>query len=356
MSEGITPTPGQILGGRWQVFEDKLTSVPILGDAIASARGKGIDELNTAAYKRVLAPIGGTVPTTVGREAVADVRQQVSNAYETLLPKVQFKADPQFSSDLQTLRSMADNLPSEQTARFEKILRTQVIGKMTPQGSMDGQTLKGIESQLGELSSGLKRDAMFDNQQLGNAIGEIQAAIRSNLERANPQYAADLKAANTSWANYVRLRDAASRQGADEGKFTPSQLSAAVLRQDKSKGKRAFSEGTALMQDLSDPAKNVLAPKYPDSGTAGRAIAGLATGALATGGAAVAPTVGLPGIAASIIAIAPYLPGGRQAAAALLAKRPDLAQPIAEKIRELSPTATPALIQSLKPMAAQPQN
>lgn len=356
LSEGITPTPGQILGGRWQTTEDKLTSVPILGDAIASARGKGLDELNTAAYKRVLDPIGGTVPKTVGRDAIADVRQQVSDAYDKLLPKVQFKADPQFGADLKTLQGMATNMPPEQAGRFEKILRDQVIGKMTPQGSMDGQTLKGIEGDLGTLAAGLSKDPTFDNRTLGAAITEVQAAIRSNLERANPEYADALKAANTSWANFKRVQNAAGKVGADEGKFTPSQLQNAVRTLDRSKDKRAFSEGDALMQDLSDPAKSVLASKYPDSGTAGRGAAGVVTGATAAGGASALPAIGIPGLSAGVLAILPYLPGGRQVAAALLAKRPDLAQPVAKKIRELAPAATPALIQSVKPGAFQQQN
>lgn len=341
MEEGITPTPGQILGGRWQVAEDKLQSVPLLGDAIASSRKKGIDELNLAVYKRALDPIGGTVPKEAGRDAVASVRQQISDAYDNLLPKVQFKADPQFATDLQTLQQMASNLPPDQEARFAKILKDNVIGKMTPQGSMDGETLKGIESQLGQLSSGLKSDAQFDNRQLGAAIGEVQAAIRSNLERSNPQYADQLKAANTAWATYTRIRDAAARQGADEGKFTPAQLSAAVRAQDKTRGKKNFSEGDALLQDLSDPAKSVLAPKYPDSGTAGRTLLGLGVG----GGAAWLS----PEMATTMTAgIVPYLPGGRQAAAALLAKRPQGAEGVADAVRRLAPAASPALIGILK--------
>lgn len=365
MSEGITPTPGQILGGRWQVLEDKLTSVPILGDAIASARGKGIDELNVAAYKRALEPLDVPVqtplgpaqnsvkpykvPTTAGREAVASVRQQIGDAYDKLLPKVQFKADNDFATDIQNLQSMAANLPPEQAARFERVLKNQVIGKMTPQGSMDGQTLKGIESDIGSLATGLKSDSAFDNRQLGAALDEVRAAIRSNLERANPQYADELKAANTAWANYTRIRDAASRQGAGEGKFTPAQLSAAVRAGDKSKGKRAFSEGDALMQDLSDPAKEVLASKYPDSGTAGRTLAGLLTGAGAVGGTAAAPGIGLPALAGAGLGIAPYLPGGRQAAAALLARRPDFAEPVANAVRRIAPAGSAALLGLFKP-------
>ena len=351
MKEGVTPTPGQILGGRWQVTEDKFQNlIPIAGDAIASARGKGIDELNVAVYKRVLDPIGGTVPKDIGRKGVADVHKQVSDYYDALLPKVQFKADGQFSQDIKTLQQMASNLPPDQAARFDKILRDNVIGKMTPQGSMDGETLKGIESQLGYLSRGLKSDPTFDNRQLGSAIGEVQAAVRSNLERANPQYADQLKAANTAWANFVRLQDGAARQGAIAGKMTPSQLSAAVRAQDSSMRKGKFAEGDALMQDLSDAGKDVLASKYPDSGTAARAILGIGTAATLGAGGIAAPTLGIPAILAGAAATLPYLPAGRQAAAWLLAGRQGQgAQDIANTVRRIAPAASPALIGLTKP-------
>lgn len=346
MAEGITPTPGQILGGRWQAAEDKLTSVPILGDAISSARGKSLDELNRAVYARVLQPIGGTAPKSVGREAIGEVRKQIGKAYDDLLPKTTFRADKQFLDDLATIETMVDNLPPEHAARFEKVLRGTVFKKFSRQGTMDGKALKGLESELGEVASGLKRDALFDNRQLGAAIGEIQAAVRSNLERSNPLLAKELNAVNTSWANYSRLRDAAARQGAESGKFTPAQLSAAVRAQDKSKGKRAFSEGTALMQDLSDPAKGVLPGKYPDSGTVGRLLLGLGIG----GGATVINPLAAGIGAASTL---PYLPGGRSTMAALLARRPQGAEQVAGGVRKAIPRLTPALIELLKRDAVQ---
>lgn len=348
LEEGITPTPGQMLGGAFQTTEDKLTSVPVLGDAITSARRKGLDELNRAAYKRALDPIGGTVPKEVGREGVAAVREQISNAYDALLPNVMFKADQQFSADVNKLTSMASALPDEQASRFQKVLRDQLIKKLSPQGTMDGETLKGVESEIGRIARGLKGDASFDNRQLGDALYELQNSVRSNLERANPQFSTELKAINTSWANYARLRDAASRQGSLEGKFTPGQLSAAVRAQDKTLGKRAFSEGGALMQDLSDPAKAVLSSKYPDSGTTGRALMSVGTLGAMGGGAAMAPTAAVPAVGAGILSILPYLPGGRQAMAALLARRPDGAEKVAEAIRKAGPYLTSGAVPLLQ--------
>ena len=83
VGEGVNPTPGQMLGGQLRKIEDKLTSVPLLGELIDYSRTKGIEEFNKAAYKRALEPIGGKVPTKTGRAGVEAVKTQVSDTYNT---------------------------------------------------------------------------------------------------------------------------------------------------------------------------------------------------------------------------------------------------------------------------------
>jgi len=329
LREGITPTPGQLMGGRAQVWEDKLTSLPGLGDAIASARGKGLNEFQRAAYARALAPIGEKPSGELGREGVANARNALSDAYERLLPKVTFKADQQVSDDLTRIRGMVANIGEPEAKQFNSIL-SWMQNKITPSGLMNGESLKEVESELSRLARGYRGDPSFDKRQLGAAIDEVNTAIRQNLARVNPDHADELKAINTGWANYSRLRDAASRQGAVNGEFTPSQLAAAIRSQDKTVGKRAYSEGSALMQDLSDAGKNVLASKYPDSGTTGRALAGMLVNPLMW------PKLAT-GVAGAGVASLPYLPGGRQATAAMMAKRPDIARKMASLLRETSP-------------------
>lgn len=336
LEENVTPTPGQILGGFAQRAEDRLTSVPILGDAIVSARRKGVEELNRATYARALSPIGGSVPSGVGREAVSDVSQQLSNAYNTLLPKLQFKADTQFATEVVQLQQMAASLPKTQADQFEKVLREQVVGKFTPQGNASGETIKAVESELGRLARGYRGDQSFDVRQLGSAIQQLQESIRNTLQRANPQHADELSRINQGFAAYARIRDAASRQGSREGVITPAQFSAAVRAQDKSVGKGNFARGKAPMQDLSDAGVSVLGQVYPDSGTTGRLLMG--GGALGAG--MLEPTIPMALGAASI----PFLPGGRQAVAGLLARRPSFAEPIAQGLRNIPAGILPPAI------------
>lgn len=328
MDAGITPTPGQILGGWAQRLEDKARSLPITGDFITNAQRKGVEDLNRAAYSRALSPIGVKAPKAVGREGVEDVYNQLTAAYDNLLPKLQFKADKTFAQEVAAVRQMASELPEEQAKRFEQILRNGVFRKLTPQGNASGETIKEIESSIGRLARGYGKDQSHDIRQLGDALDEVQAIVRRNLERTNPKQAKELADINRGYSAYARIRDAASRPG-ELGVFSPAQLAQAVRKGDSSVGKGAYARGAAPMQDLSDAAVSVLGPKYPDSGTAGRLLAG---------GAGLGAGFINPAIPAALAAGGvPYLPIVREAMAAMLTKRPEVATEIARVARKAIP-------------------
>jgi hypothetical protein len=251
-----------------------------------------------------------------------------------------FKAtDPAFQSDITNLTGLAQNLPAQQQQTFTNILKTQVFGKLGPQGNMDGQTLKGVQEELGKAARGYSTDQSYDTRQLGAAVGEIRNAIDSSLSRYNaPQDVQALANANAAYAKYVRLRGAAGSQGAmnNDGIFTAGQLQNAVRSADKSVGKGSTATGNALMQDLSRAGQSVLGSKYPDSGTPGRAALMGLIGALGGGGAAAAgfgaPTLAA-GTAATLAAL-PYTGLGQRAAQAALMARPSFAQPVGQFIQK----------------------
>lgn len=330
IAEGVTPTPGQILGGGVARFEEKLTSVPVVGDAIKGGQRRALDEFNRAAYNRALKPIGKEAGPEVGRAGVEGVKNALSEAYNELLPNLSFKADAQFSDDIGRLLTLADGMPPEQAGQFQKIMRDQVIGRMTPQGNMSGESLKAVESELSRLARGYRGDPSFSNKQLGSALDEALRAIRAGLERSNPEHAKRLSQINQGFSNYALIRDAAGKVGAQEGVFTPAQLQNAVRNADKTAGKGNFAAGKARMQDLSEAGKTVLGQHYPDSGTAGRMMAGPG---IAAGVSAWNPLVGL-GFGASML---PYTATGQKLVANLLTKRPAAAGPVAEGLLSVSP-------------------
>jgi hypothetical protein len=341
MGEGITPTTGQILGGGFKRIEEGLSSVPLIGDFIKNAQLRAVEDLNTAAFNRALKPIGKELPKDVtGREAVQFADDALGSAYQKLLPKMTVKADKTFSTELSNLKQAVDSGAINQTTKefFNKWIDNNVTNKFQGQGAITGETLKGIQENFRVKINELSASTLNDERVIAGALKEAQDQFRQLVTRSNPNYAKELNAINTGYANFKRVQNAASKLGAEEGIFSPAQLQNAVRAMDKSKDKARFAEGKALMQDLSESGKTVLGSKVPDSGTPYRTMAAI----LASGGAGVS---GYPGIAAGLAA-SPimYSSGGQKMMAALLAKRPAGAQNFAEQVRNNQQAKLAALL------------
>lgn len=275
-SEGVGLTPGQNAGGAIKAMEDKATSVPFLGDVINSARKRGIDDFNKAAIARAEVP--GVVSTggQVGNAAVQDLRQGLGQAYDDVLAKSSANAlEPEFVQKIASLRSMVSALPAKERQAFDKIIDREIGDRMAPNGMLNAENLQGAKSGLGEQAMNFSSATDGYQRQLGQALKQAGAEFRDLVSRANPQNAKDLQAIDSAYANFKRIQKAAGGVGAEGGVFTPAQLHSAVKSADRTKDKRAFSEGDALLQDLSAAGKEVMPSKIPDSGTAGRMMGNL---------------------------------------------------------------------------------
>jgi hypothetical protein len=341
MNEGVTPTTGQILGGAFKRFEEGLSSVPLVGDFIKNAQLRAVEDFNKAAFNRALKPIGKELPKDVtGREAVQFADDALGSAYQKLLPKMTVKADNTFSTELSNLKQAVDSGAINQTSKdfFNKWIDNNVTNKFQGQGAITGETLKGIQENFRVKINELSASTLNDERVIAGALKEAQDQFRQLVTRSNPNYAKELNAINTGYANFKRVQNAAGKVGAEEGVFSPAQLQNAVRAMDKSKDKARFAEGKALMQDLSESGKTVLGSKVPDSGTPYRTMAAI----LASGGAGVS---GYPGIAAGLAATpVMYSSGGQKMMASLLAKRPAGAQNFAEQVRNNQQARLAALL------------
>lgn len=327
-SEGITPTVGQVLGGGAKATEEKLSSLPIVGDAIKSAQGRAVDQLNRAVANRALSPVGSTLPEGVaGRDAVDFVGSELGKRYDALLPGMTVKADGQFASEVNSLRGMVRNgsIDPKYATAFDRFMQNNVLSKFKGQNALTGQTVKDIESDLGQHAARLSQSQDPDARLMADALKEVQSSLRGMIERSNPQASGELKAINSGYANFKRLQRASSSVAAEDGVFSPAQLQNAVKALDRSKDKAAFARGDALMQDLSDPAKAVLGNKVPNSGTADRGLMSLA--------ALVDPRVAAMALTAPVF----YSQPGQKALAGLLASRPQGAEAVADALRKSSP-------------------
>lgn len=341
MDEGITPTPGQVLGGGFKSAEEKLSSVPVLGSFIRGGQDRATQDLNRAAINRALAPVGDKLPDgVVGRDAIAYTQQKLSNEYSRVLDNIgALKLDGQLTGDLKSIGKLVSSLPQNRGRQFKQVIDEQVLGRANEQGYMTSEGMKAAEAKLGELAASYRASPDADQRLFGQALGEAQRSVKGWVERNAPQGAAqELKNVNSGYANFKRIQKAAGMLGAEEGTFSAAQLQNAVKAGDRSKDKSSFARGGALMQDLSENAKSVLGNRVPNSGTADRSLAAMLLTAPVVGGMTLNPSLAL--LAAPAAA---YTGAGQRTLANLLVRRPDLAKPLANYVEQIGNRVSPAI-------------
>lgn len=310
---GVKLTIGQKMGGIASRIEEKLTSVPGLGDVISNARRGGVESFNVATGNKVLEPIKQTVDkgTKAGRGLISEVGDKISGAYNNLLPKLKLPADDALMADLSNIETQ---VAPELVKTFSQKVTQKLLGRFADD-ALSGDALKKAESEIGELARSYRSSAMASERELGQAFGDAQAALRQALVRANPQHAAELKDINRAYAMLARLENAGAAAGSKEGVFTPAALRAATKAKDTSRNKKAFARGDALLQPWAEAGESVLGGGMPNSFTADRLMmAGAAGGGLGY----LEPTTLAIGGAAAL----PYMPYVRPVATGLLGQIP----------------------------------
>jgi hypothetical protein len=330
--EGVTPTVGQALGGWANRAEEKAMSLPLMGDAISHSREVARRQFNEAAINRATAPIG-VRSQGVGQGAVQQAGDRITDAYNGARAALgSFRLDRTGLQEIRRIQAMVGNLPEAQQRSFNATLRA-VATDISPNGTIPASVFKRIDSRIGQDAARFSGSSDPYHQQLGDAFTALQTAISGAGRRANPRADAMFSAADRAYANLVRVEGASKAAMNAEGVFTPGQLNMAVRQADQSVRDRATARGTALMQDLGNAGQQVLGNRVPNSGTADR----LMLGGAGLGAYLVDPMIplGLLGGAAMYTQPMQGLLSGAVSA------RPQLAQPVANALRQASPALVP---------------
>src|SRR6185312_11767615 len=342
MEAGVTPTPGQILGGTANRVEEAAQSIPLVGDAIKAARGRAVADFNRATIDQALAPIGEKLgsDTPLGREAITEMHDKIGAAYDKLLPQLKAQADPQWVGNMRNLiqGTQQGALAPDLANKFQSTIQNTILRRMSPSGGMTGQGFKDAESELGKLANSYSTSALASERDLGGAFKQAQAELRDLLMRSNPDHAEQLANINQAFGNAVRVEGAAARIGSDQGVFTPAQMLSSVRQADPSVRKGAFARGEAPMQDFAEAGKAVLGNKVPDSGTPFRSAI-IAAGPLA----ALYmhnPVSAIGAAGAGLGAVGAYTRPGTSLLARLLASRAAGAGDVASLVRKSAPLVT----------------
>lgn len=335
LKEGVRPTAGQLLGGFLGRTEDKMMSIPIIGDAIRHGRIKAQEEFNRAGYKRALKGMDVNVDDIpLGKAGVGQIKKILSDEYDDLLKKMTFKTDTKFFDEMDGIRAKVNKLGGREKDAFNDLMAD--LYKRGKSNTLAGEDYKLIEAKLFDEAKSFTGSKDPFHRKLGGFLEDTIGALKGSMRRHNPDQSVRFDQVNKNYANYVRLSGATKSTASQADGFTPSQLAMGVKGADKSGRKDAFATNRALMSDLSDAGVNTLNSKIPDSGTVGRLL--VSGGALAGGTQMAATAPYIPYLATgAAVGSAPYVLGGRQLMAALLAKRPKGAKRFAHEISKTAP-------------------
>lgn len=341
-------TPGQAFGGIPQRIEQAAESIPLVGDVIASARTQNIEQFSNAAINRSLQNIGKALPEgKSGNEAIKFAEIEIGKSYDKLVPKLSVSSGTMISfvddapkplivNINEIVKQATDNLDDTTSAQLSKIVENNLLKKFK-NNELSGNTLKGAESSIGKYSVKYKKSLDPNQNIMGDALFDIQLALRQAVEEANPKFRNELQKINSAFADFTRVQRAAASAGGREGVFTPAQLLNAAKAADISKRKGSFARGEARMQDIAQAGEQVLGSRIPDSGTPYRLGVGAAG---LTGLGALDPMTATLGAAA----LGAYTQPGLRVMSPLLYERPELLRRIGEPLRRAAPFITPGLL------------
>ena len=315
---GITPTTGQTLGGQFKTIEEFAQNLPLIGSSIENARQRVLFDFNKGVINKALQKVNDKLPAdVVGRDAIAYASDEVSKKYDDVLSKMSFDLNFATTSNVLGSLSKAKSLDSNQRTQITEALNDIVFGKFAGQ-KIDGQTYKGIESDLRKKASNYANSSTASEREVGEALTDVLGVIKKELYFQNPKQTSQLRRIDSAYSDLSVINVAAANSGADNGVFTPKQFNTAVRQQDQTRRKTSFAKGRAKGQEISDAAVQVLGD------TARSTLEGrIAASTLGGFGLLSQPQVAIPAV--SLIPPA-YSPAGQAAIDMLLRQRPELLQ------------------------------
>jgi hypothetical protein len=321
---GVTPTPGQTLGGVYKKAEDFAQNLPLIGGQIRNAREKVLFDFNKGVINKTLDKVGDKLPEdVVGRDAVAYAAEQVSNKYDEVLSKMKFDLDFKTTSGILDALNKASLPSSAQRDEAVNVLNNIALDKFSGK-TLTGAEYKAIESDLLKQVIKYKNSTAAADRNIGDALEGVLKTFKTELYQQNQKYTPQLRRVDSAYGDLKIMERAAANTGAENGVFTPKQYSLAVKQSDITRQKSAFARGTARGQELSEAALKTIGQDI-NSTLEGR----LAIGSLGGIAALSKPIVSIPAIAG---ATALYSPMGVRAADVALRQRPEIARLLGRSI------------------------
>jgi len=323
---GVQLTPGQMIGAPAKDLESFASNLPYVGPSISKAKERAIQSFNTGVINKALSKIDDKLPaSSTGRDAVLYAADQVSNAYDDVLSKMNFELNFKTSSDILTALNKARLPSSEEKTKALELVNSLALSKFDKQ-VLTGAEYKQIETELRQEASNYLKSQSPSDKNIGNALKDVLGVFKTELAAQNPKQTSKLRRIDAAYGDLEVIQTAAANSAADGGIFTPKQYQTAVRQRDITRNKKSFARGTARGQDVSDAAQNIMG-ENANANMEGR-LAALATG--------VYGAIQNPATAAALAVASPmmYSESGVNAMKALMRNRPEVAKQIGKKLTE----------------------
>ena len=268
LDRGIPLTLGQSIGGGLKRLEEGISSIPLAGDVIRSARTRASEGFNTEVINEVLKPLGQSIPKgKIGTEAFELANEAIAKQYEKVIPKI----GVDFNATADSLVSkFANQLRPEELKSLKRIVVNELIDRVSD-GKLTGQAFKDAQSAIRQKAYNFSTAQSAYERELGSALNDISFEITNSLSKTSPNLARELAKADEAYSKLVPVRRAVVKAEKEEGVFTPPQLSTSIAQEAK-RQQQKLALGQLPLQDLARAGRATLPSVLPDSGTATRGI------------------------------------------------------------------------------------
>lgn len=334
---GVPLTVGQIAGRGGVVgrtvkgLEDKLESIPLLGDAIRARRTEGFQAFNQRAFDEALETVGPRASREIGEEGVDAAKAQIGDAYDQALNGARVALDKSFAADMTRIAAIAKRLHPEIRGDFVNIVREE-IAPIAAAGGFTGREFQAIRRVI------RKEKAAWENaprgHRYGKALDQLETSLEMLVRRQAPDAVPALNAADAAYRKMMVVENAVGRGINAGGVFTPAQLGTSAKQAGQNYGGRGASTRRDFF-DLQRAGQEVLPSQVPNSGTADRLAAAAVLPILpaAVGGAGYSAGLLSPENAGLFASLGlPFTKTGAAALQKLLVERPEIMQRYGQKI------------------------
>lgn len=296
---GQTADRDTLLGRMASATEEKLQSIPLVGDLIRNAR-QGSTERWRDDLLQSVAPKGHTVSGANTREKLDDTYRAYQSRYGAALRNHQVNPSQLFETQV---LNITNNPRSGLTQAQQEEVRNMVMRYYTsmfhgnnpatgPAGtaaalqggargspiSADAETAKSFEAFLTKQASQYAKSNAPGASNMAQMFDDLERAWSVSYRRQLPSSARmATKELDQGYAPYKTAERAGGYVGNDFGDFTPQQLLTAVRARTPA---NRFARGKGILQDEVQTARDTIIDRVPNSGTADRSTLAAVAGGL----------------------------------------------------------------------------